>query len=57
MCFLIKRFLMMTKKSYFYNIYFWCQVEILLLKTLKLLKIPGFILISQIPVFPGFSFA
>ena len=33
---------------------FLYQNEILRVKKLKLLKIPGFFNISQIPVFPGF---
>ena len=45
MCFLIKKFLMMTKNLN-YMIDFLCQIKILQLKMLKLLKIP------QIP---GFS--
>ena len=64
MCFLIKKILMMTKNLN-YMIDFLCQIEILQLKMLKLLKIQGFsrfFKISQIPGFfsqncqiPGFS--
>ena len=49
MCFLIKKSLMMTKNLN-YMIYFLCQIKILQLKMLKLLKNPGFLI-----KFPGFS--
>ena len=61
MCYLIKKFLMMTKKNIF-MIYFLCQIEILLQNMLKMFKIPGISSFFQIPGFlcpncqiPGFS--
>ena len=40
---------MMKKKNYIYMIDFLCQIEILVLKMLKLLKIPS--VITKIPGF------
>ena len=51
MCLLITKKLIMTKNLN-YMLDFLCQIKILQLKMLKLLKIPGFFKISQIP---GFS--
>ena len=52
----------MMTKNLIYIIEFLCQIETLQLKMLKLLKIPGFFKISQIPGYfclncqiPGFS--